>query len=202
MLSGSCDEKHGERPEAQEYRGRFPEYDAAVRAVFGAAPRADGGAAARPASDTGRNLSSASWPFKTTLSVATSCWPPSPPGSPTRLGRWPRSWWIEGCSTSPAVHCLRPWSPSTSSSTEVTRRRALQPSALWARCAMTWGGSATPTSRPAWPLRPPGLLPTPRRRRTTTPPRPAAPGAVPHPPLPPRGRAGPRVRRSRRGARP
>jgi hypothetical protein len=48
--------KSGERPEAQEYRDRFPEYGGAVRAAFGAAPGPGAGPAARPESDTGRNL--------------------------------------------------------------------------------------------------------------------------------------------------
>jgi eukaryotic-like serine/threonine-protein kinase len=48
--------KRGERPDAQEYCDRFPEYDGAVRAAFATAQGPGGGLVTRPKSETGCNL--------------------------------------------------------------------------------------------------------------------------------------------------
>jgi tetratricopeptide (TPR) repeat protein len=48
--------KRGERPAAHDYLYRFPEHAEVVRAVFGVAPSAGAGPAARAHGDTGRNL--------------------------------------------------------------------------------------------------------------------------------------------------
>ncbi len=148
----------------------------------------------------------ACWRCRTTSSAATPCWPPSVAwvaDQSARPGR--RSWSDRGASTTPADARWRRWSPSTSSCTATTPRRAWRRSARSARCATTWSGSATPTSRPASPP-PPARSAGPSgdaERLRPTRPRPAdARRAVPHPPLPPRGRAGPGLRRPRRRARP
>ena len=121
----------GERPTAREYRDRFPGQADVVDAAFGATARAgDEPAAAEPARRTpAATCSSASWPCRTTSSAATTCWPPSPPGSPTSRGPWARSSATAGRSTTPATRCWRRWSPSTSSSTAATPRRAWRRSA-------------------------------------------------------------------------
>ena len=97
------------------------------------------------------------------------------------------------------------WSKSTSSSTATTPRRAWRRSARSARCARICRASPTPTCRPAWPT-------SPRHARTMTriAPSPQAEFGrldlrrqpVPHPPPSRQGRAGPGLRRPRRGARP
>ena len=90
----------------------------------GARPRPDAGRPRTALRTPAATCSSASWPCRTTSSAATTCWPPSPPGSPTSPGRWRSSSWTAGRSTTPAARCWRPWSPSTSSSTAATPRRA------------------------------------------------------------------------------
>ena len=196
--------KRGERPEAQEYLDRFPEHAGVVRAAFGAAPGPGAGLAARPERTPGATCSSAFWPFRTTSSVATTCWRPSPPGSPTRPGPWPRSWWIAAHSTIRAArllealvaeHLKQHGGDTEASLAAVSSLGSVRDDLERLDDTDLQASLAAAASRPAGRRRRRGdgdlrLLVPPRRR------------AVPHPPLPPRGRPGPRLRRPRRGARP
>ena len=83
--------------------GAVPRRRPAANAVFPVdAPRGP-----RPSRRSARRraCSSASWRCRTTSSAATTCWRRSPPGSPTRPGRWARSSWT--AALSPASRCWR-----------------------------------------------------------------------------------------------